>query len=74
MKFKCILHNSSLESGECLNGCSAKTLLASAMLFVVKFGPMNCIVTTGPTYEPLDDVRRLTNFSSPHGLSINMNL
>jgi phosphopantothenoylcysteine synthetase/decarboxylase len=25
---------------------------------------MNCIVTTGPTYEPLDDVRRLTNFST----------
>ena len=24
---------------------------------------MNCIVTAGPTYEPLDDVRRLTNFS-----------
>jgi phosphopantothenoylcysteine synthetase/decarboxylase len=26
--------------------------------------PMNCIVTAGPTYEPLDDVRRLTNFST----------
>src|SRR5581483_2029912 len=25
---------------------------------------MNCIVTAGPTYEPLDDVRRLTNSSS----------
>ena len=25
---------------------------------------MNCIVTAGPTYEPLDDVRRLTNFST----------
>jgi phosphopantothenoylcysteine decarboxylase/phosphopantothenate--cysteine ligase len=25
---------------------------------------MNCIVTAGPTYEPLDEVRRLTNFSS----------
>jgi len=25
---------------------------------------MHCIVTAGPTYEPLDDVRRLTNFSS----------
>jgi phosphopantothenoylcysteine decarboxylase/phosphopantothenate--cysteine ligase len=24
---------------------------------------MNCIVTAGPTFEPLDDVRRLTNFS-----------
>ena len=24
----------------------------------------NCIVTAGPTYEPLDDVRRLTNFST----------
>jgi phosphopantothenoylcysteine synthetase/decarboxylase len=25
---------------------------------------MNCIVTAGPTYEPLDDVRRITNFST----------
>lgn len=25
---------------------------------------MNCIVTAGPTYEPLDHVRRLTNFST----------
>jgi phosphopantothenate---cysteine ligase (CTP) len=25
---------------------------------------MNCIVTAGPTIEPLDDVRRLTNFST----------
>jgi phosphopantothenoylcysteine decarboxylase/phosphopantothenate--cysteine ligase len=25
---------------------------------------MNCIVTAGPTYETLDNVRRLTNFSS----------
>jgi phosphopantothenoylcysteine synthetase/decarboxylase len=25
---------------------------------------MNCIVTAGPTYEPLDDVRRLINFST----------
>ena len=25
---------------------------------------MRCIVTVGPTYEPLDDVRRLTNFST----------
>jgi len=25
---------------------------------------MRCIVTAGPTYEPLDAVRRLTNFSS----------
>jgi phosphopantothenate---cysteine ligase (CTP) len=28
------------------------------------FGCMNCIITAGPTYEPLDDVRRLTNFST----------
>lgn len=26
--------------------------------------PMRCIVTAGPTYERLDDVRRLTNFST----------
>ena len=25
---------------------------------------MNCIITAGPTYEPLDEVRRLTNFST----------
>jgi phosphopantothenoylcysteine decarboxylase/phosphopantothenate--cysteine ligase len=25
---------------------------------------MNCLVTAGPTIEPLDDVRRLTNFST----------
>src|SRR5947207_15901636 len=25
---------------------------------------MRCIVSAGPTYEPLDKVRRLTNFSS----------
>ena len=25
---------------------------------------MNCIVTAGPTYEPLDEVRRLTNSST----------
>jgi phosphopantothenoylcysteine decarboxylase/phosphopantothenate--cysteine ligase len=25
---------------------------------------MNCIVTAGPTFEPLDDVRRFTNFST----------
>src|SRR5438552_10180227 len=25
---------------------------------------MECVVTAGPTYEPLDEVRRLTNFST----------
>ena len=25
---------------------------------------MNCLVTAGPTFEPLDEVRRLTNFST----------
>ena len=25
---------------------------------------MNCVVTAGPTYEPLDEARRLTNFST----------
>jgi phosphopantothenate---cysteine ligase (CTP) len=25
---------------------------------------LNCIVTAGPTFEPLDEVRRLTNFST----------
>ncbi len=27
-------------------------------------GPVRCLVTAGPTYEPLDAVRRLTNFST----------
>lgn len=27
---------------------------------------MKCLVTAGPTYEPLDQVRRLTNFSTGH--------
>ncbi len=27
---------------------------------------MNCIVTAGPTFEPLDQVRRLSNFSTGH--------
>jgi phosphopantothenoylcysteine decarboxylase/phosphopantothenate--cysteine ligase len=26
--------------------------------------PVRCVVTAGPTYEPLDEVRRLTNFST----------
>jgi phosphopantothenoylcysteine synthetase/decarboxylase len=30
----------------------------------VNFKGMNCIVTAGPTFEPLDEVRRLTNFST----------
>jgi phosphopantothenoylcysteine decarboxylase/phosphopantothenate--cysteine ligase len=28
------------------------------------FAAMRCLVTAGPTYEPLDKVRRLTNFST----------
>jgi phosphopantothenate---cysteine ligase (CTP) len=31
---------------------------------IVYLRGMNCIVTAGPTSEPLDDVRRLTNFST----------
>lgn len=34
------------------------------VFFCGYFQNMNCIVTAGPTYEPLDDVRRLTNFST----------
>src|SRR5881394_1428623 len=29
-----------------------------------KIEAVHCIVTAGPTYEPLDGVRRLTNFST----------
>ena len=32
-------------------------------LFAVNSG-VNCIVTAGPTFEPMDEVRRLTNFST----------
>jgi phosphopantothenoylcysteine synthetase/decarboxylase len=32
--------------------------------FAVSFYDMNCIVTAGPTYETMDNVRRLTNFST----------
>jgi len=35
----------------------------ASTIFGILYG-MNCIVTAGPTYEPLDDVRRLTNFST----------
>lgn len=28
------------------------------------FSVVNCVVTAGPTFEPLDEVRRLTNFST----------
>jgi phosphopantothenoylcysteine synthetase/decarboxylase len=31
---------------------------------LLKYWPMNCVVTAGPTYENLDKVRRLTNFST----------
>src|SRR3984957_12649458 len=37
-------------------------LCSSHSLYVIC--SMNCIVTAGPTYEPLDEVRRLTNFST----------
>jgi phosphopantothenate---cysteine ligase (CTP) len=30
----------------------------------VSYGPMKCVVTAGPTFEPLDEVRRLTNTST----------
>lgn len=33
-------------------------------IWLFLFMPMNCIVTAGPTIEPLDEVRRLTNFST----------
>jgi phosphopantothenoylcysteine decarboxylase/phosphopantothenate--cysteine ligase len=35
-----------------------------ARMFGRLFCGMNCLVTAGPTFEPLDDVRRLTNFST----------
>ncbi|MDB6017888.1 MAG: dfp [Pedosphaera sp.] len=38
-----------------------------SLLFLVQLGiltAMNCVVTAGPTHENLDEVRRLTNFST----------
>jgi phosphopantothenoylcysteine synthetase/decarboxylase len=37
-----------------------------AILVPIRYGhcPVRCLVTAGPTYEPLDNVRRLTNFST----------
>lgn len=36
----------------------------NTMPFELPSAPMRCLVTAGPTYEPLDQVRRLTNFST----------
>ena len=43
------------------------TNASPAVAGVVLFGHsarVHCVVTAGPTYEPLDEVRRLTNFST----------
>lgn len=37
---------------------------STKLLNLTIFSIVHCIVTAGPTYEPLDQVRRLTNFSS----------
>ena len=42
----------------------AATLLAEPRAGVLCFVFMRCIVTAGPSFEPLDEVRRLTNFST----------
>ena len=42
--------------------CRAKGTTGIGWSLVDAF--MNCIVTAGPTYEPLDEVRRLINFST----------
>jgi phosphopantothenoylcysteine synthetase/decarboxylase len=41
-----------------------KNFLPLRRPFAVILPVMNCIVTAGPTFEPLDQVRRLTNFST----------
>src|SRR5207247_3445362 len=33
-------------------------------IFSATLPRVKCVVTAGPTYEPLDEVRRLTNFST----------
>jgi phosphopantothenoylcysteine synthetase/decarboxylase len=38
--------------------------LLSAFCFLPIFNAMRCVVTAGPTFEPLDQVRRLTNHST----------
>jgi phosphopantothenate---cysteine ligase (CTP) len=49
---------------ECCHETAAKQNFCAFAPRCGYFGCMNCIVTAGPTYEPLDDVRRLTNFST----------
>jgi phosphopantothenoylcysteine decarboxylase/phosphopantothenate--cysteine ligase len=46
-----------------IRGC-VRTSGFSEVVVPVYFANVNCIVTAGPTFEPLDEVRRLTNFSS----------
>jgi phosphopantothenoylcysteine decarboxylase/phosphopantothenate--cysteine ligase len=41
-----------------------KSWQCECWLFYTGFIVMNCIVTAGPTFEKLDNVRRLTNFST----------
>jgi phosphopantothenate---cysteine ligase (CTP) len=53
-----------LESVKELIRVSFATLLAQPRASVLCFVLMRCIVTAGPSYEPLDEVRRLTNFST----------
>src|SRR5258708_6375682 len=38
--------------------------LFSSVISAASLAAMRCIVTAGPSYEPLDEVRRLTNFST----------
>jgi phosphopantothenoylcysteine decarboxylase/phosphopantothenate--cysteine ligase len=44
--------------------CQPRHIFFAFLAFFAVNSGMNCIVTAGPTFEPLDDVRRLTNFST----------
>ena len=45
--------------------CTTVLLPAFALVASLLYPqPVHCVVTAGPTYEPLDSVRRLTNFST----------
>ena len=41
-----------------------KILAFPFRVVAAKLGRVKCVITAGPTYEPLDEVRRLTNFST----------
>lgn len=52
------------DDSSCRAGRLRKQLRLKIYPKLIIIAVMHCIVTAGPTYEPLDEVRRLTNFST----------